>query len=918
MPVAKSSDSPLQAPVSEKGYTGAWLRWIWIATFVVILLAWSVLAVVVWERVQSAQGHLLQSHAIALARTADLQLSAIRTGMTLVAEGGVPTPKSLARLLALEPGIDAVAYLSNTASASIGVRGFPFTLIQNLAKGGKGLPLRSAQQAALQRCLSSRAFCIGPLLQDPQIAEPSSRWGFPVFQPVLARSGQQAEMLLGWVRLSNSLFPAWRSLAVDQQGAVFLLRNDGMLLTRYPYSAQTDYAAVQTGTVVRHWLRGGATQQASFAGYSSAAHAWRMCAVHPLPQFALLAGQCIPRQSLLAAWWRSMRWPSWVGLLLLLLANVGYFYLGRQHRVHENLRRNAEFDVWEAKERAEVTLHSIGDAVITTDHQGLVTQMNPVAEQLTGWTLADAQGQALENVFHIVSEDDGREVSSPATMALREKKIVGLANHTILVARDGTRRNIEDSAAPILDRSGQVLGVVLVFHDITERFELLERLSYQATHDVLTGLPNRALFAERMQQAKLRADRGQTLLVIGLLDLDGFKLINDRLGHAVGDLVLKTVAQRIRTELRAEDTLCRFGGDEFAFLSGEIKQIAEVELLLQRLLTVVGQPLELEGEYLLPAASIGVAIYPLDSAEALEDLVRHADLALYTSKRSLGNHWTIFSWEMEEQQQHRLHGEELLEMALTHDHLRLYYQPVVDVDKGLIGAEALLRLEHPSRGLLSPKEFFEGLDAPKLAQRIGRFVLHHALMQLRDWLLHEKLDIKLSINVSASYLLHPDFLDDLRQIIAKYPEIPRDYLIMEITETAPMIDFEKAKMVLAACQEMGCQISLDDFGTGSASLTYLQKLPVDSIKIDQSFVRDMLEDSKDYAIVAGVVYSAEIMNLRVVAEGVESEGQVRALQNLHCTLLQGYYYAQPLAPPQFAQWCANFRSARDGESAAKP
>ncbi len=892
-----------KAKRSAESYTDRWLRAAWLLVALLIFFAWLILAVITWDVVNAEQGRVLQENAFSLARTSKLQLSEIETSLSLVAmqiaNATSPTTRLLQPLIHLAP-IQSVGLFSAKHGLVAGENPAFLRQLWDSATSSHSRSWTHAQIAALQRCLHDNAFCVGPLLPDPSVAGASSRWGFPVIQPVNGRSGP-ASFLLAWIPVNAGLFPAWSGLHLLHRGDSFLLRSDGMLLSRYPYSPQVDYAGVQSGTVVKHWLLGSSGFAKTFSGYSSAARGWRMCAAQPIAEYHLLAGQCVGQSILATSWWRSMRWPTAGALLLLFLSFFFYRYLARTNRSRELERRTAEKEIWEAKEHAEVTLRSIGDGVISTDCNGLITNMNPIAESLTGWTLAEARGKPITQVFSIVSEADGRPVANPAERALIEGRIVGLANHTILIDRQGQRRSIEDSAAPIRDRSDKVLGTVLVFHDVSEKHELLTRLSYQATHDLLTGLPNRALFQEHLEQAMRKAKRSESLLIIAFLDLDDFKLINDRLGHAAGDCLLTHVAQRLRAELRDGDILCRFGGDEFAFFVSEVRNIGQAEQIARRILKMITLPVELATEQRTVHASLGLTIFPLDYAESSVELMRHADLALYASKDRGGNTLSMFTKDMEDQQGRQIESLRIMETALLEGHLQLHFQPIVHQMDGLLGAEVLLRLRHPARGLLGPQEFSEALDHPQLAARVGRFVLHRTLEQLQQWL-ERSFRPKISINVSAQYLLDPKFLEDLEVALGEYGTELRHNLVLEITETAPMLHFERARQVLSRCQELGCALALDDFGTGNASLSYLQQLPVSSLKIDQSFIRDILEDPKDFAIVSGITYVGELLNLSVVAEGVETKEQLRALQQLNCSVYQGYLFSRPMPAEQFENW----------------
>jgi diguanylate cyclase (GGDEF)-like protein/PAS domain S-box-containing protein len=566
----------------------------------------------------------------------------------------------------------------------------------------------------------------------------------------------------------------------------------------------------------------------------------------------------------------------------------------------------AQRNAWEEKERAEVTLHSIGDAVITTDITGQVQQINPAAEQLTGWAWQEAQGRKLEEVFHIVCEDTGQPVENPARRAMEEGIVVGLANHTVLISRLGERYAIEDSAAPIRDREGNLLGCVLVFHDVTAQRRLQNELSWQATHDALTGLPNRLLFVDRLERAVAHSRRHAGLVALCYMDLDQFKPINDQYGHEVGDQVLIATAARLRAALREEDTVARLGGDEFVVLLPDVNNSDEVNTVLARVQEAIAEPLEFKGGIAHPAASIGVTIYPFDDSDA-DTLLRHADQAMYTAKQSGRNRVCIFDPEQGKRLEVRRQDTERIRKALANRELVLHYQPKVNMRQGkVVGVEALLRWQHPERGLVPPLEFLPLIEQSDLIVDVGEWVLQEALGQMEAW--HSQgLDFSVSINIAARQLQRADFVERLQRCLAQHPNLPPDRLELEILESAALEDMGHARTVIRASRELGVRFALDDFGTGYSSLAYLKHLPADTVKIDRSFVRDILDDPDDLALTEAVISLAEVFRRTVVAEGVESVEHGLLLMRLGCDLAQGYGIARPMPGDAVANWIAGFR-----------
>ncbi|MDA8094673.1 MAG: EAL domain-containing protein [Betaproteobacteria bacterium] len=439
--------------------------------------------------------------------------------------------------------------------------------------------------------------------------------------------------------------------------------------------------------------------------------------------------------------------------------------------------------------------------------------------------------------------------------------------------------------------------------------DLVLRMRAQALEDPLTGLPNRRLFAERLSQARRQNLRNKRLLAVAMLDLDGFKQVNDRLGHTAGDLLLQEVVQRLRVILRDVDTLARMGGDEFGLLLPDIERADDLEGILERIMGAIRTPFDLHGEPVALSGSLGVTLFPLDEGDG-EALLHHADLALYAAKEQGRDQWQLHSWSLDAQVGAQAAARERVDHALRDGHLRLYYQPIVAPDTqlsdhGVLGVEALLRLQDPALGLLAPADFADALDHVRLARPIGRFVLETALAQAERWYA-QGLSLRIAVNVSANHLLDTRFSADLAEALDRHPGVRPEFVEIEITESAPLRDFEGARRALEACQDLGVRVALDDFGTGSASLAYLQKLPAQTIKIDQSFVRDMINDPKDLAIVSGVITTARMLGLEVIAEGVETARHARLLGGLQCHLVQGYAIARPMPGEEIADWITRY------------
>ncbi|MBU2858385.1 EAL domain-containing protein [Acidithiobacillus ferrooxidans] len=437
--------------------------------------------------------------------------------------------------------------------------------------------------------------------------------------------------------------------------------------------------------------------------------------------------------------------------------------------------------------------------------------------------------------------------------------------------------------------------------------ELIFVLRNQFLRDPLTALPNRVLFMDFLENARNQTMRHERLLAVAILDLDGFKQVNDRLGHDTGDQLLQAVVQRLQARLRAGDVLARLGGDEFGLLLPDLERLDDLDGLCERLLAAIHEPLEIDGEAVSVTGSLGVTVFPLDDSSA-STLIRHADMALYAAKDAGRDQFHLHTLALDEAMQTEAWTRVMLQQALQENRLVLYYQPIVSSTGVVVGVEALIRLQHPERGLLAPAAFFSALDHPRLARPIGRFVLNAALHQAILWQ-EAGLPLRVSINISTRHLLDARFLEDLQEVLAKHPGLRPEQIEIEITESAPLRDMPRAQSCLIACHRLGVCVALDDFGTGNASLTYLQRLPADSIKIDRSFVRDAIDDPKDLAIVTAVITASRMLGMDVIAEGVETAQHADLLVKMGCNHLQGYFFSRPIPAEDVPAWIAHFRPA---------
>jgi len=556
--------------------------------------------------------------------------------------------------------------------------------------------------------------------------------------------------------------------------------------------------------------------------------------------------------------------------------------------------------LFEEKERAQVTLNSIGDAVISSDVSGHVTYLNIVAESLTGWSREEAAGRPLEDVFSIIDATTREAVQNPMAAAIRENKTLGLTPNCVLIRRDGVETEIEDSVAPIHDRQGEVTGAVMVFHDVNTARTLPLKMSYLAQHDSLTDLPNRILFSDRLTHAMAVAHRHGKKLAVLYLDVDRFKHINDSLGHAIGDRLLQSVAQRLLACVRSSDTVSRQGGDEFVILLAELTHAQDAAVSADKILQALSTPHHIDEHNLHLTVSIGIVTYPDDGTEA-ETLMQKADFAMYDAKDNGRNNYQFFKSDMNVRAIERQSLENDLRHAVERQEFVLNYQPKMNLQTGaLIGVEALIRWRHPQRGLVPPAQFIPIAEECGFIVPIGRWVLREACRQARAWQDAGLPPLRIAINISAVELRAKDFVAGVRAILLETGLEPR-YLELELTETFLMQDSKSTAAVLRALKAMGLQLALDDFGTGYSSLSYLRRFPIDTLKIDRSFVRDLTTDADDASIVSAVISMGKSLHMRVVAEGVETPEHLAFLQEQRCPEGQGYYFSPPVSAVEFAQ-----------------
>jgi diguanylate cyclase (GGDEF)-like protein/PAS domain S-box-containing protein len=536
------------------------------------------------------------------------------------------------------------------------------------------------------------------------------------------------------------------------------------------------------------------------------------------------------------------------------------------------------------------------EGIVIASPGGLLLDVNEAFTRITGHSRQAVLGQDYRQLC------SGSEDSGKLEMLRESLRHTGHCQGEFWSRRqDGSDFAALLTVSAITDAAGQLQSYVALFTDITPLRIQTEKLEHFAHYDAMTDLPNRLLLSDRLRQAMAHSARQKQTLAVLYLDLDGFKAINDMHGHGVGDQLLITVSQRMKSVLREIDTLARIGGDEFVLVLADVHGNVELNALIERVLRACSEPIVL-GEFVLQvSASIGVTLYPQDDVEA-DQLMRHADRAMYEAKQNGKNRYQLFDAAQDAEFKHRGEGLQRLQVALEQAEFELHFQPKVNLRKNLVvGAEALIRWRHPQQGLLAPAKFLPLLEGHALGVRLGYWVIDTALQQMDSWL-DQGFALAVSVNVSAWQFQQKDFVSQLAQMLLRYPRIDKGQLELEILETSSLENLPAVSQMMRECRQLGVHFSIDDFGTGYSSLTYLKNLPAETLKIDQSFVRDMLTDHEALAIVQGIIGLATAFNRQVIAEGVETQSHGEQLLSLGCELAQGYGIARPMPAAQMLPW----------------
>ncbi len=584
---------------------------------------------------------------------------------------------------------------------------------------------------------------------------------------------------------------------------------------------------------------------------------------------------------------------------------IEHHELRRSKRYYENFleeivkQRTTELD--KANQTLSVLIQASPLAIFVLDTEGNVSLWNPAAREMFGWD----ESEVLHRPFPLVPKGKEEAFRTAFDDALQGKLVTDY--ETRQQKKDGSPIDINVWTAALFDAQGEVNGIMAIVADITERKQSEAKINYLAYHDTLTGLPNRVSFEERLVEAVAHASLERESLAVMFLSLDRFKKFNDTLGHLIGDQLLRSVAERLNLTLREGNRVARFGSDEFAVLLTRIAGAEDAARRANNFQNVLNAPFIVEGHELYVTSSIGIGLYPDDGTDA-QGLLKSAGSALYRAKQLGGSSYQFYTADMNARALARLALENQLRWALERKEFVVYYQPQVNLDTGkIMGMEALVRWQHPELGLVPPAEFIPLAEDTGLIMPIGEWVLRTACAQTKVWQDCGFSNLHVAVNLSPRQFQQPDLLLLIEQSLKEAGLNPTS-LELEVTESSVMKNAESAIDTLRELRAMGIKISIDDFGSGYSSLTYLKHLPIDVLKIDQSFVRDMTSDPKDAAIVMAIIQLAHSLQLQVKAEGVETEEQLRFLRLLRCDEMQGYLFCKPLAVEAFEQLLFEGRS----------
>lgn len=575
-------------------------------------------------------------------------------------------------------------------------------------------------------------------------------------------------------------------------------------------------------------------------------------------------------------------------------AGKPYQYISIRNDI--SLRKKMEEEIRKSEEKYRLITENSSDLIAVIDGEANYLYVSPSHTNHLGHSLENIESSNLLEWVHV----EDREILAHGIQQISLTKKVSSQLEFRIQTKAKGYLYVETKISSILNESGYLQNFVLVMRDISERKKSEQTIYHLAYHDSLTELPNRRLFMDRLRREVQQAKRFQSQMAVLFLDIDRFKYINDSWGHEIGDLILMETAQRIKKCIRSGDLVARLGGDEFTVMLTNLASKEEVEGVTQRIHASFHDPIKLGKQFYHMSCSIGAAFFPVDGKDA-DELLKRADMALYSVKERGRDGYSFFHPDMEERSLERILLENELRKAIEHEQFHIDYQPKMDLSTGqIIGMEALVRWNHPELGKIAPNKFIPVAEETGLIIPLGEWVLRRGCEQAKQWQLQGYPPLKLSVNLSTRQFYQPNLLKNIQEIL-KDTGLNPQWLELEVTESV-FADFDDASTILQAMRELGIHISVDDFGTGYSSFSYIKHLPVDTLKIDASFIRDIHRNKESQAIVKAILSIAETLNLNVIAEGVETKEQLAILSEDGCSQGQGYLFSKPLPSHDFERY----------------
>ncbi|MEW5788507.1 MAG: EAL domain-containing protein [Pseudomonadota bacterium] len=840
------------------------------------------------RRGQESLAKVLEQHALATVDKIDTVLTASRLhlGPALAGEAGEPdrVNADLARYLALI-GESQSLRIANSEGRFV------------FDASGRIFPATIADRAYFKR---NRDDARGRLvISEPIHARITHNWVITLSRRI--QDGHGGFLGLVQAAVQADFFQHfYASLNLGPAQSVALYDDQLRLIARYP--AAPDSLGKQAASEALKALVAAQRTEGVHTARSGVDGVERLYVMRRIGQHPLYVVVGRATHDVLANWYRQV-WAGVASALVLAAVLAGWIIVWLHTYAHaKNLARGMTQAYGATVRQTRALLDSLPDPAWLSDRDGRMIAVNDAYVRACGRPPEQIIGQMVETIWPAETSRTLRVQDTAVLVHQSQQRREG-----VQPVADGSSRSFEYISTPVLDEKGVLVGVAGVARDITQLRAEQERIRHMADHDELTDLPNRSLLQERMAHALAREAGDDTQIAIMFLDLDHFKNINDSLGHEMGDRLLQQVAQRLRNNLDAGDTVSRQGGDEFAILLQHCSGLARVAAIAQRLIDAIAQPFQVDERELLVSASIGISVYPQDGTD-IGTLLRNADTAMYQAKAAERGSYQFFAPEMNARVFERMALETNLRRALQNREFRLHYQPQVDAVSGrILGVEALIRWRHPELGEILPGRFIPIAEETSLIGPIGEWVLQEACRQCRAWMDQGLPPVVVAVNLSAAQFRQRRLAQGVAAALASAGISPQ-WLELEITESVLMQDTQRVLETLDALKALGVRLSMDDFGTGYSSLSYLKRLPIDKIKIDQSFVRELPDNDEDAAIVRAIIGIASHLRKGVIAEGVETVAQREFLLRHGCSEMQGYHFSHPLPAGELAalirQWTA--------------